>query len=264
MSDPGTWGLADLYTTDQGSTWYGQLVAKPNTYWGTFNDPTAQVFEGPRPIISRNADGTKLFYGWFDTDPQFQVATNDFPDLMVAGYDMTADKWSPVTNMTANSAAEALCTFGLGSYYVKENSCTFTFPAAYMTPVPDVNSPCDYYYIDGANVTCSDFTINPNPPILLVPTKVNEAPYGAGFAVSANYPNPFNGNTTVNVTLTVATDVTIEVTNMVGQMLSSKVYTNLVAGVNKLVIDGASLAKGMYTYKVISGKNVVTRTMMVR
>jgi hypothetical protein len=263
-SNPGEWGLADLYTTDHGSTWYGQLVAKPNTYWGTFNDPTAQVFEGPRPIISRNADGTKLFYGWFDTDPQFQVTTNDFPDLMVTGYDMTANKWSPVVNMTAGTAAEALCTFGLGSYYVKENSCTFTFPAAYMTPVPDVNSPCDYYYIDGANVTCSDFTIDPNPPILLYPTKINEAPIGAGFAVSANYPNPFNGNTTVNVTLSVATDVTIEVTNMVGQMLSSKVYTNLVAGVNKLVIDGASLAKGMYTYKVIAGKNSVTKTMMVR
>ena len=59
-------------------------------------------------------------------------------------------------------------------------------------------------------------------------------------------------------------DVAIEVTNVVGQMMSSKVYTNLSSGVNTLTIDGSALAKGVYIMKVKAGNESVTRTMNVQ
>jgi hypothetical protein len=260
----GDWGVADLYTTDQGVHWYGQLVGKPQTYLANWNDAT-NVQEGIRPFITRSWDGTKLFYGWFESDPSID-GLNNYPDLMLAGYDITSNMWTAVTNMTAGSLAEAVCSFGLGAYYAMDNSCVYEIPAAYMIMQGDANGVCDFHYLDNATLACSDFTITAPAPIPLNSNTlgVNEVTKPTAFSVSANYPNPFNGSTTVKVNLPSAIDVTIEVTNMVGQMMSSKVYTNLVAGENKLVIDGASLAKGMYTYKVIAGKDIATRTMMVR
>jgi hypothetical protein len=268
MSDPGTWGLADLYTTDKGTHWYANLVAMPNTYWGTYGDQTAQVFEGPRPHISRSNDGTKLFYSWFDTHPDFGVPTNDFPDLYVRGYDMTTNMWSNIVNVTKGTIAEGAATFGLVSYYAKESSCNYIVPAAYMTCVPDVDNPCDYYYINEVSLTCDSFIVAPPmPPILIADytVGVNEVHVSGNFRVSANYPNPFTGATSVDITLSKQMDVTIEISNMVGQSVSTKIYSNLSAGLNRgVALDVANLAKGVYVYKVIAGQDIVTRTMTVR
>ena len=176
--DPGTWGVADLYTTDHGASWFGQLVAKPNAYTGNYGDYTsgAGVQEGNRPYISRSWDGTKLFYTWFDTDPNiFGTPLNDYPDVYIAGYDETTNMWTSVYRATANSLVEGTCQFGLVSPYVKDSSCVYTIPVAIMTmenPAPSastgVNGPCDFSYLDGVTLSCSDFTISaPNPPVAL-------------------------------------------------------------------------------------------------
>jgi hypothetical protein len=264
-NSPGAWGLADLYTVDGGTNWKGQLVAKPNTYMGSLGDAT-NVMEGVRPFVTRSWDGTKMFFGWFDTPPIFSVTTNDFPEMYVVGWDMTSDMWTAVTDMTTGSLADGACGFGMGSYYAMDNgSGTYEIPGGYMTMSSDANGVCTFHYLDNANITSADFVNTAPTPIPLHSCTVGVPDLSKHtFSVSANYPNPFNGSTTIKVTLPFAVDVTIEVTNMVGQMMSSKVYTNLSVGENKLVIDGSSFAKGMYTYKVIAGKDVVTRTMMVR
>jgi hypothetical protein len=174
QADPGTWGLADLYTTDHGATWLGQLVAKPNTYAGNYGDPV-NIQEGNRPFVSRSDDGMKLFFGWYDTDSIFGVPTNDFPDLYVTGLDIATNMWTPVTRMTEATVAEGMCTFGIGAYYVKDTNCTFTIPAAYMTVVMDVDNPCDFFYLDGVNVTCADFTIPGAPPVNILNTNCSAA-----------------------------------------------------------------------------------------
>jgi hypothetical protein len=272
--DPGTWGVADLYTTDHGSSWYGQLVGKPNAYTGNYNDIT-NIQEGNRPYISRSWDGTKLFYTWFDTDPNiFGTPLNDYPDVYVAGYDISTNMWTPIVRASAGSLVEGACQFGLVSPYVIDSgNCIYTIPVAIMTmedpnasASTGANGPCDYSYLDDITFNCSDFTITaPNAPILLYPTAIkNDIAAPSHFSVSSNYPNPFNGSTYVDVTLPKSADVTIEVSNMVGQALSTKVYQNLSAGKNKLEIDGSNLAKGVYVYKVTVGQDVVTKTMTVR
>jgi hypothetical protein len=171
LVDTGTWGLADLYTTDHGATWYGQLVAKPNTYAGNYGDPT-NIQEGNRPFVTRSNDGMKLFFGWYDTPPDFATPLNDFPELYVCGLDIATNMWTPDTDMTFATAADGICTFGLGAYYAKDAGCTFTIPAAFMTMQVDMNGPCDFNYIDGVNLTCADFII-PGTPLFLQTTHCN-------------------------------------------------------------------------------------------
>jgi hypothetical protein len=261
--DQGTWGMADLFTTDHGSHWFGQLVAKPFAYTGNYND-AGNVQEGNRPYISRSWDGTKLFYTYFDTDPTiFGTPLNDYPDVYVSAYDETANMWTPVYRATAGSTVEGACQFGLVSPWVKDNNCTYTVPVAIMNMEVDANGVCDFSYLDGVNIDCADFTVTPSAPIPLFTVGVPPIS-GSHFSVSSNYPNPFNGHTYVDVTLPASADVTIEVSNMMGQMISTRTYQNLSAGKNKLDIDGSNLAKGVYVYKVMSGNDVVTKTMTVR
>jgi hypothetical protein len=265
-STPGTWGLADLYTTDHGAHWYGQLIAQPNTYVGGYGDAT-NIQEGNRPFVSRSYDGTKMFFGWFDTSPDFGTPANDFPDLFVEGYDITTHKWTAATDMTPlGNPANGICQYGLGSYYAKDDgACTYTIPAAFMTMQVDINAACDYFYLDGATLTCADF-VNAGDSIQLYPFPVgiSAIPAVSHFSVSSNYPNPFSGTTYLDVTLPSATDVTIEVSNMVGQVVSTTRH-NLHAGQNlKVPVDCSTFAKGVYVYKVIAGSEVVTKTMTVR
>ena len=102
-------------------------------------------------------------------------------------------------------------------------------------------------------------------PILLRPLGVDVSNPTARntFQVSSNYPNPFNGKTMVDVNLVKGSDVTIEVSNMVGQVLSVTTYESLKTGANTLTIDASNLSKGVYIYKVKAGNDSVTHTMTV-
>jgi hypothetical protein len=84
------------------------------------------------------------------------------------------------------------------------------------------------------------------------------------FTVSQNYPNPFNGSTMVDVNLSKPGDVAIEISNMVGQVLSTKTYKGLHSGANHLTMDANDFATGLYLYKVTVGGEMVARMMAVK
>ena len=93
---------------------------------------------------------------------------------------------------------------------------------------------------------------------------VNEvASSSESFTMSQNYPNPFTGSTSFDINLKKASDVTVEVYNVLGKLVSTNNYS-LTSGSNKLSIDGNGLNAGLYTYSVKVGAEKVTRTMMVK
>src|SRR4029078_9815932 len=95
-----------------------------------------------RPFISRTWDGSKLYFGWFDTDTITGLFTKNQPDLHLVGYDVDANMWTEdlsnlqavgqMENITKNSNADGACTFGNGSYYAREGGPTPTVPVTYM------------------------------------------------------------------------------------------------------------------------------------
>jgi hypothetical protein len=90
----------------------------------------------------------------------------------------------------------------------------------------------------------------------------NAAPI-ASTDVSQNSPNPFRGETTVYVNVRKATDLTLQVTNMVGQVVYTKNEGRVGAGLNKITIDGSKFSRGVYFYTVKAGETVVTKKMIV-
>jgi len=89
----------------------------------------------------------------------------------------------------------------------------------------------------------------------------NEAPND--FQLSQNYPNPFNPSTNISYTLPIASDVTIEVFNMLGQSVGLIESSFKSSGNHITEFDGSSLSSGIYIYRIEAGDFVQTRRMVL-
>jgi hypothetical protein len=87
------------------------------------------------------------------------------------------------------------------------------------------------------------------------------------FALHANYPNPFNPTTTFVLDLPVASQYTVHIYNIAGQLVRTmEGYGE--AGSYSLTWDGrsdqgSSVASGVYFYKAAAGKFAATRKMLM-
>ncbi|MCA0444669.1 MAG: T9SS type A sorting domain-containing protein [Bacteroidetes bacterium] len=72
------------------------------------------------------------------------------------------------------------------------------------------------------------------------------------------YPNPFNPNTHISVSLEAPASVKVMVFNILGQLVSDFGKADLGAGVHTYAFDGKTLASGTYFYRVEIGEKVKT------
>ena len=78
-----------------------------------------------------------------------------------------------------------------------------------------------------------------------------------------NYPNPFNPSTTIEFGIPESQFVTLAVYNLLGEKVSVLVKENLTAGYYTANWDATELPSGIYIYKLISGKIVETKKMLL-
>ncbi|MCB2219804.1 MAG: T9SS type A sorting domain-containing protein [Bacteroidetes bacterium] len=81
--------------------------------------------------------------------------------------------------------------------------------------------------------------------------------------VSQNYPNPFSGSTSVYVMLDEPADLSLEVTNLMGQVVYQLPAQRFNSGKAELTIQANDLEDGVYFYTVRSGDHAVTKKMIV-
>jgi hypothetical protein len=98
----------------------------------------------------------------------------------------------------------------------------------------------------------------------LIPLGVNEseAPVRAE-NVSQNFPNPFNGSSYVTVEVDKPCTISLEVTNLTGQVVYALPERNVKTGTFRFEIRADGLAPGVYFYSLKAGDSVVTRKMVV-
>jgi hypothetical protein len=77
-----------------------------------------------------------------------------------------------------------------------------------------------------------------------------------GYILAQNYPNPFNPTTTIEYELAAEGLVTIQVFNMLGELVATPLDRRASAGRHSLVWDavgssGAPLPSGVYTYRLV-------------
>ncbi|MBL0102732.1 MAG: T9SS type A sorting domain-containing protein [Bacteroidetes bacterium] len=82
--------------------------------------------------------------------------------------------------------------------------------------------------------------------------------------VSQNYPNPASASTSIKVTLKKSADVTITVSDIIGQVVFSQTQNNVNAGTQVINLNTANWHSGVYTYTVTSGDQKTSRQMIVQ
>jgi hypothetical protein len=260
---PMTNPIFDVYTTTTG--WAARFLGRTFTIdvdpaESGYGSGTDAIGWDHRIQAGRTKNGTKIFAGWSDSDTASApdasngFKMNAFPNLIVAAWDITSGKQTNPTNFTMGSAQDGDCFFHYLSDIIIENNGTYTIP---MTEIDKGNGPIDpvtHNFVKGIEFTDADFVTNPG-----FATQVNNIA-----TVSQNRPNPFNGYTTIDVTLTESSNVVIEVLNITGQKVMELNNGTLNAGSHTFRIDGSQLSSGVYFYTVHAGNSSLTKKMIVQ
>ncbi|MEW6050089.1 MAG: S8 family serine peptidase [Candidatus Zixiibacteriota bacterium] len=102
-----------------------------------------------------------------------------------------------------------------------------------------------------------------------IPTAVDDdANVPESFSLHQNYPNPFNPSTTISFALPKASDIRLEVFNLLGERVRTLVSGSLAAGEHHIVWmgendGGQSVASGVYFYRLTGALGEQTRKMML-
>lgn len=76
------------------------------------------------------------------------------------------------------------------------------------------------------------------------------------------YPNPFNGKTTILITITEKSDVEVNIYSTSGQQVAQLIHKSLTKGEHSLEFDGSDLQSGIYLYKVNINNRVYTGNLL--
>jgi hypothetical protein len=83
------------------------------------------------------------------------------------------------------------------------------------------------------------------------------------YALSQNFPNPFNPVTNIHFSIPEAGFVSLKVYNLIGQEVATLVNEYINVGTYKVDFDAANLTSGIYFYKITSGNYSETKKMML-
>lgn len=83
------------------------------------------------------------------------------------------------------------------------------------------------------------------------------------FRLEQNYPNPFNPSTTIQFAVPQASDVKVQVFDIIGRRVATLVDQAYEAGVYTVTFDASDLASGVYVYRIQAGDFAETRKLML-
>ncbi|TNE69454.1 T9SS type A sorting domain-containing protein [bacterium] len=83
------------------------------------------------------------------------------------------------------------------------------------------------------------------------------------FELAQNFPNPFNPTTKISFSIPQASNVQLQIFDMLGRNVATVLNTNVAAGKHDVDFDANHLASGMYLYRIQAGTYSATRKMML-
>lgn len=199
----------------------------------------------------KTADGNKIFAMWTDTYIEY-AETNLLPDFKAWGYDITNQHQTVPRNFSFGTANEGTFLYMNASDVILDNQGVFTIPTVIISGTTP-ESPILHAYVSGLEFSESDFGLVSVRNI--DNTLVN---------VSQNYPNPTNGMTSVDVSITKPTTLSIEVVNMMGQVVYTENKGKVSEGKYRFNFDASKFNSGIYFYTVKANDNAHTSKMMVQ
>jgi hypothetical protein len=83
------------------------------------------------------------------------------------------------------------------------------------------------------------------------------------FGLFQNYPNPFNPSTTISYSLPKTTNVSLRITNALGQEVALLVNERKESGQHQITWNAINVPSGIYFYRLQAGEFVETKKMIV-
>jgi hypothetical protein len=249
----GTFLISSDNMGEEGS-WTARLLGRPSNFRGNFGE----LSEDNRVQIARDKWGTKMFVGWLDTDTTVSTENNS-PDIWCRGYDvvnhgLTADPvGNPLpTNVTYGSEATfGAYFFGMANEAFDDGAGTYTIPFFYQEMSLDPGQQVQYKYIQDFKF---EIGVGIDEPMVQL----------ANMEVSQVMPNPATATARLAITLSEPASVSGEISNMMGQQVSTLPARRLQAGSNELTLDVSGLSAGIYFCTLTTGTESVTRKMIVK
>jgi len=94
-------------------------------------------------------------------------------------------------------------------------------------------------------------------------TSVESEEMASNIMLEQNYPNPFNPTTQIGFLLDEATNVRLEVFSINGQRVASLANGMFSAGSHQVQFDGIGMASGIYIYRLVTDRQILTRKMLL-
>jgi hypothetical protein len=94
-------------------------------------------------------------------------------------------------------------------------------------------------------------------------TDLQTAELPTEFALTGNYPNPFNPQTSITFSMPEAATVRLTVYDLLGRQVALLVDGNLAAGKHEVRFDATNLPSGQYLYRLTTPKGEFTKMMML-
>jgi len=96
-------------------------------------------------------------------------------------------------------------------------------------------------------------------------TEVEDERLPIRYAVSNNFPNPFNPSTTISFVLPEDGNVTLKVYDLLGRAVAELVNGTMKAGSHETMFDASKLPSGVYFYKLdFGGKSISKKFVLTK
>lgn len=252
----------NIYARDNG-TIDGTIFNQGEGYetGNVFDIFAAQDLYAVNVKISSDSEGNPLIFGklyMFDATDGSRVfvdQTDDYtvtPGEISAGAEISLMFNSPIT-LNANTSYLLV----VGSYGDAGATDDLVIAAA-GTSEPQTSNLYD-------EPTTTWFYVTSTPWVRLnfdaaIGVEENEV---AGATLGQNFPNPANGNTSINYTLTNNADVMIQITDLSGKVISVINEGAKTAGTYTVDVNTAELSAGTYFYSLTTENGTVTKSMNV-
>jgi len=247
-------GVYDIYSTDKGLTWQGIRMGIAQTFRGYYSSDQV-IYEDNRVNVAITEAGDKVFLTWLDT--QTGGTDNVEPDVYARGFDLVTNMIThnhsgddDCDNVTFLSDVTMQAWFETTSYnvFTDGNKCIIPIVTELLSDPTDLTQPVTFKYVTDFSYTApDDYTISTGNPGFPVGIKKNN-PNVASVAI---FPNPVRDQATISLGLAQGGNVSVEVSNTVGQIVLTRNLGMVNAGSHRFTLDAANLKAGVYFCSVI-------------
>jgi sugar lactone lactonase YvrE len=149
-----------------------------------------------------------------------------------------------------------------------QSNCVHRYDTAFAEPPEVVSSghsgPADIYINRCDYILCvPNFYYHTVDFIQLEPSAVDQIGLPGGFIVSQNYPNPFNVSTIIEYNLPEASDIRLDIYDVLGRMVATLMNQRQPAGIHRLIWQATNNPSGVYFYRIQTGDYIETKKMLL-